>query len=391
MFETDLITGGAEAIESIAAEWRVLCDENAETDPFSRPEWYRALLFNFGLPTLLITIRKDGQLRAVLPLVKASSRLHGLPVRALQGLFNLNSPRLELAHSGDEGERQFVIDAIWNEISRMSRWNMLELRLVNDGSWLMDLFERARESGYRSGVWPMDAAPYIKIREDSGESFHQIYESGRKHFFKELDRRLRRLKELGDVEMKITTAFSPDMMTRYLELENLGWKGRGGTAAALDDATARLHNDFARDIADTGRLHVYELTLDGKTISMSINILAGRRMYKWKTSYDEEYSRYSPGNILFRRLLEECAKNGISEIDFLSPSTPNKRVWATGERAHGAIYIFSPGLVGSLAWAWKFAVISRIRGLKQRLTQIDKKHTLKAKAQLGAPLGPVKI
>jgi CelD/BcsL family acetyltransferase involved in cellulose biosynthesis len=97
---------------------------------------------------------------------------------------------------------------------------------------------------------------------------------------------------------------------------------------------------------------------------MNINIMTKNRAVHWKTSYDEEYARYSPGNLLFREFLSDCVRNNFTEIDFLSPATPNKKFWATGEREHAAFYVFQPGLLGLMHWKWKFSVIKRLRKYK---------------------------
>ena len=155
-------------------------------------------------------------------------------------------------------------------------------------------------------------------------------------------------------------------MNTYFELEANGWKGQGGTAVICDANAERLHNDFASAVSAKNALFIYQLKLDGKTIAMSVNIRYDRQTVHWKTSYDEKYSRYSPGNLLFRELVKDCLTNNSPEIDFLSPSTPNKRFWASGEREHAAFYVFQHGMLGSLLWKWKFSVIDYLRKFKNR-------------------------
>ena len=155
-------------------------------------------------------------------------------------------------------------------------------------------------------------------------------------------------------------------MKTYFDLESKGWKGRGGTAVTDDPSVERLHEEFAREMAANHSLFVYELKLDSKTIAMSLNLRCDHETIHWKTSYDENYSRYSPGNLLFRELVSDCIRNGSPEIDFLSPATPYKRFWASGDREHVAFYLFRPGLIGSLLWSWKFRMIGGLRELKTK-------------------------
>ena len=158
--------------------------------------------------------------------------------------------------------------------------------------------------------------------------------------------------------------FSQETIDRYLELESRGWKGRAGTAAVQDEKASALHAEFARSMAREGKLSIYELLLDSRTIAMSINIRSNEKLIHWKTTYDEEYSRFSPGNLLFNRLLMDCSADGTEEIDFLCPELPYKTVWATGAREYVALYIFRPSMIGWISWIWKFRIITHLRSLK---------------------------
>lgn len=367
----EVLTGGVEVIGRISDEWTALCKEGSSGVPFFRPEWFTAFVRNFEKNIELVTVRCNGKLRAVLPLSRKQGSLHGVPVRKLQSIYNLNTQRFDLVHGADEADRKTITSSIWNTLKGTGGWDVLELRLVRSDSWLADLLDLAEKEGYRTGVWEMDSAPYITLpgSEDKEQAITDFFKGSRKHLRQELVRRLRRLKELGEVEFVVSTEVSHELMQTYFALESKGWKGRGGTAVTDDPLVARMHEEFAQEVAANGSLFVYQLKLDGKTIAMSLNIRYGDETIHWKTSYDEEFSKYSPGNLLFRELLSDCIRDGSTEIDFLSPATPNKRFWATGEREHVALYIFRPGVVGTLLWTWKFKIITGLRGLRAEVPQ----------------------
>lgn len=364
--ETTILEGGTEIIDRISAEWTELCNEGESSGPFSRPEWYLAFVRNFENAIALLTVRLDGKLRAVLPMIKKRGRLHGIPVRKLQAVYNLNTQRFDLIHGPDQAEKRTIVKAVWDAIRDTPGWDVLETRLVIKDSWLADVLALAESEKYRPGVWQMDSAPFITLPQsaDCEEAIGDFFKGSRKHLRQELDRRLRRLHEMGEVEFLVTPGFTPELMKRYFALESKGWKGRNGTAAAADPSVERMNEEFAREVAATGSLFVYELKLDRQTIAMSLNIRYENETIHWKTSYDEDFGRFSPGNLLFRELVGDCIRNGSSEIDFLSPAAPYKRFWASGEREHVAFYIFKPGFFGSLLWIWKFRVVGGLRELR---------------------------
>ena len=367
--QEEISIGGVEVIEKIFDEWTELCEEGACNEPFFRPEWFVAFVENFEKEILLLTVRSGGKLRAVLPLVKRKANLHGVPVRSLEAVYNLNTQRFDLIHGADESERKEIVKAVWKEMKRQPKWQILEMRLVKNDSWLNDLLAVAESENYRTGIWQMDSAPFVALPQgENKEKLINEYFSGlKKHFRQELKRRLNRLKEQGTVEFVVTRSYQSELMQKYFELEARSWKGRGGTAVACDPRVVKLHDDFARAIGAQNALSIYELKLDDKTIAMSLNILFNRKTIFWKTSFDEEYKRFSPGNLLIKEFLADAIRNDSSELDMLSPATDYKKVWASGEHEHAALYVFQPGILGWLLWNWKFSVISRLRKFKKTI------------------------
>lgn len=360
--------GQVSAISQISAGWSAVCDEGASSLPFLRPEWFTAFADSFGEKIKVLSTRKDAGLTSILPLSAGSGSLHGVPVRVLRSAYNLNTPRFDLIHTNDSNSRREVTRELWESIKHDSSWDVLEFRLVPRESWLHDILLIADGEGHRTGVWEMDGAPYVAIPEGetTDDAVKSYFSGSRKRFNKELDRRLRRLQEVGNVDFCATDDYDAATMRTFFEVESSGWKGRMGTAAANNPNVVRLHEEFASSIASSGALHTYQLKLDGKTIAISLNIRFGNKIAHWKTAYDESYSQYAPGNLLFRELVRNCARDGISEIDLLSPALPYKLVWATGVREHSALYVFRKGLVGKLLWAWKFKLALNLRNLAKK-------------------------
>lgn len=362
----EILIGGVEIIGRIFAEWTILCEEGASNEPFLRPEWFAAFVKNFENKVEILTVRRGGKLRAVLPLVEKKSNLHGVPVRKLQAVFNLQTQRFDLIHGADETERDEVVKALWEEVKTRKNWQVLEFRLVKKDSWLNDLIALAEKENYKTGIWKMDSAPFVSLPQgdDKEKLIADYFKNLSKNRRKLLKKNMRHLAELGKVEFSVTRGYRADLMQKYFDLEAKSWKGRGGTAVTSDERAAKLHDDFARAVAEENALSIHELKLDGKTIAMYISIMYERQTIGWKMSFDEDFARFSPGNLLFSEVLNDCIRNGSPEIDQLSPATYNKSLWATGEREHVAFYVFRRGFFGMMLWHWKFSVIGYLRKFK---------------------------
>lgn len=371
----ETLVGSLEIIKKISAEWTELCEEGASNEPFFRPEWFRAFVKNFEKEILLVTVRKNGKLKAVLPLAMKKDSLYGVPVLKLGAIFNLQSQRFDLIHTADESEKGEILNALWVEIKRQKDWNVFETRLTYKTSWLNDLLKIAKAENHKTGVWKMDSAPFVTLPEGENKSvlIENYFKNLSKNRRKLLNKNLRHLQEIGKVEFCVTQGFEKELIEKYFALEAQSWKSRAGTDVNSDEKIKNLHEDFARECAAKNVLFIHELKLDGKTIAMYLSIgFDEKRTIGWKMSFDENYARFSPGNVLFKEVLSECMRRNSTELDMLSPSNYNKKLFASGEREHAAFYIFQKGIYGSILNFWKFSAINYLRTFKQQNSKENK-------------------
>ncbi len=368
IFQAETICGGVAIIEQLSNEWIELCKEGASNEPFFRPEWFRSFVKYFEDQILLLTVRKNGKLKAILPLVHKKEMVHEIPATKLSSIFNLQSQRFDLIHTADENEKDEILKILWKEIKRQTKWSVFETRLTYKKSWLNDLLKLAESENYKTGVWEMDAAPFVTL--PSGENKEKLiedyFQSLSKNRRKLLNRNMRRLQEKGEVKFKLTQGYSKDLIEKYFALEAQSWKAEVGTDVNSDERIAQLHDDFARECADKDALFIHELKLDGKTIAMYISIaFEENRTVGWKMSFDEEHAQNSPGNLLFKEVLSECMRRNSTELDMLSPANYNKNLFASGTREHAAFYIFQNNFIGKFMHFWKFTAAEKLRDYKQ--------------------------
>jgi len=116
-----------------------------------------------------------------------------------------------------------------------------------------------------------------------------------------LHRQRERLSETGSVRAECLTA--PDAIASafgdFLALEEAGWKGRAGSAAARHPEIARFMRQAVIDLAAAGQTQIFRLALDAGTcarpIAVAVMLRSGGTAWGWKIAYDEAFSRLSPG------------------------------------------------------------------------------------------------
>jgi CelD/BcsL family acetyltransferase involved in cellulose biosynthesis len=117
---------------------------------------------------------------------------------------------------------------------------------------------------------------------------------------KELRRQHNRLAEEGGLSFDRVEGAEglAEWIAEFLALEAAGWKGAGGSALASAADTRALFAEALTGAAAAGRLERLALRLDGRAIAMLANFVTAPGAYSFKTAFDEDYARFSPGMLL---------------------------------------------------------------------------------------------
>ncbi|HEV7254217.1 MAG TPA: GNAT family N-acetyltransferase [Mesorhizobium sp.] len=206
----------------------------------------------------------------------------------------------------------------------------------------------------------------------------------RAHHFREFRRLKRRLE--AEAPLEHLTLRGPDQVRlgveAFLSLEAAGWKGRHGTAMAIDRFRAAFAREAVHRMAEQDLCRVHLLRLGGKVIAALIVLVERGMAYTWKTAYDEAYAAFSPGTLLMIEVTREhLADAGIEATDSCAvPDHPvMSRIWSE-RRSMGTIAVgLAPGaerLVRQAAQQFVFGRDARnaVRLLRRRLKALIGRH-----------------
>jgi len=105
----------------------------------------------------------------------------------------------------------------------------------------------------------------------------------------------------------------------FMNLEEAGWKGRKQTAYNNRANWAAFLKASTANLAENGHCKIWRLTLDGKTIAITIAHHMGHQAWLNKIAYDETYAKFSPGVLLVLEVTKTLADDPlISELDSLA-------------------------------------------------------------------------
>jgi hypothetical protein len=181
-----------------------------------------------------------------------------------------------------------------------------------------------------------------------------------------------RLSTLGSVD--IVNERAPDAVREafeaFLALEAGSWKGTQGTALLCDEEDAGFVRRLISGLAEQGNASVALLRVDGLAIAAQVLMYCGTMAYTWKTAFNSDYAKYSPGALLIDKITEELfATPGIDAIDSCSAEGSFMAQLWTGRRKMADLLIdVGPGKsLGFTMEAGRQFGYRQLRDLRNRL------------------------
>lgn len=156
----------------------------------------------------------------------------------------------------------------------------------------------------------------------------------------------------------------------FLTLEAASWKGTQGTALLSDPEDAAFVRRLVGDLAERRNASVALLRIDGRIIAAQVVLYCGATAYTWKTAYDQDYARYSPGALLVDKVTEALfAVPAIDAIDSCSDGAGFMAQLWSGRRPMVDLLI-DVGADSSIPFvmeAWRRRAYYQLRAIRNRL------------------------
>jgi CelD/BcsL family acetyltransferase involved in cellulose biosynthesis len=317
----------AAEFDELAPAWNALAGPDG--GPVQRVEWAQscvATLLPPGAPGLrLITVRRDGQLVALAPLV----------LRRLRG-----TPRLEQAGMAETYEPQDLLYADETALGVL----LQELLRQREPFALERLPERsripalmARIAGRRAWVRVCRQGPYPSLRLDGDPDMR--LNAGRRS---DLRRALRRAARRGAVRFEVL-APGPDavdeLYATLTRVEAASWKGERRTALVYDARLRAFFHDYARRAAAAGILRIALLHLGTRVAAAQYAVQCGRAWWLFKIGYDADYADCSPGQLLMQHTLRHARAAGLERYELQGTTAEWTRMWGCTEHPSSAVRV----------------------------------------------------
>lgn len=212
----------------------------------------------------------------------------------------------------------------WAEI-----WRMLKAEIIRHlGNEVdqVDIPGIRQEIGDRDSATLGESCAYLDLNgiPEGGDILELLKRSHRQP----LERRLRRLQEMGGVTLHVYEESEQKELARGLGSFLQHHRRRWPNAYKAPNLHDRLVNAAMR----AGLLHFAELRLvTGQAICWQIGFIWRGTYYAYQFVYDPEFAKLSPGQVCLLFCIRDSCKRGLKTFDHLRGEEAYKSGWASGQ------------------------------------------------------------
>ncbi len=332
------ITGSLEEAEPV---WRAL-ETAGNATVFQtydwQATWYRIVGQRQHIRPYIAVVRKEhGDPIMLLPLGIVRRGL-GRALTWLGGeLTDYNGPVLATGVSEDLDRQS--LDALWKELCReLPQFDYVDFQrqpatIADQPNPFQQLSNRINPiSGCYTELGPCWA---------SYHSGKRSAETRRKERRKEA-----KLAQHGPLEFVVARAAAEidEIIATLFAQKAASYRRKGVKNLLGNPADADFIKAFTHAFAESGQVVLAAIKVGDEIIATQWGLLHGSRFYCLAHSHDQgQFARYSPGNVLLRRLLEWCCKRQVAIFDFTYGEESYKNHWCEGRLAlHDSLLPITP-------------------------------------------------
>lgn len=340
-------------------EWNSLLEYKI---PFLDYDWIKIWCKNFihqKQSKFYLILNNSDEVIGTVPLYEHQEKQFGIPFKGFSFTANSHSYRTRLiAHPKAKGE---VLDAWLGKIFQTEKFDYIKFK-----EFLLDeeVLNHLKNKKIKFSLEEEKRPPYIDLEGDWENYFNSL----RGHFRRNLRRRLRNAeKQFGKVEYRVFDGNEEQLesfVLQGLELEARGWKGKQGSAILKNPNVKQFYLDIAHAFFKRDQLHLGALFFGERLVAFNFSIITNQTFYLLKVAYDEEVSKFSPGQIMIYFLLQNLFEQKIKRFDFLGPSMPWKLEWTEKYNQHFTLYIYGNTAKGHFLYLLNKKMLPALRKIK---------------------------
>ena len=239
---------------------------------------------------------------------------------------NTDYSGLLIPKQGDQLIREFL-----KHLYNQKNWDIITIPDLPQTSPTLEFLKQNSKNLPQFKVEKGIICPYITIPNSKEKLLSKLNPKFRKN----LKRRLQNLeKEQGKVAIKhyYELGSLQQAMELFFSLHQKRWNLKGEPGGFGNQKSREITMQTIKFFAERDWLRLHFLTVNNRPVAVSVDLEYEGKMYGHLSGFDPVYSKYSVGNLLMLKILEQCVEKGLSEYDFMQGNEPYKFDWTNKVR-----------------------------------------------------------
>ncbi len=353
MVKVDVIDS-IDRLKSFRESWNGVLEKNPDACIYLTCDWFITWWRHFGngKELFIIIVSRDGQVEAILPLFRTRSSYFGLPITKIGFISNEYTPFCEAIAT--DGAEESLLTAF--EYLRKVRWDVLELGAIPARSETLRILDQVSHKGIFIVHKGADELKNPHVAFDV--TWAEYHKSLPDRFRKNLGRAEKNLNQMGKVTLEEINR-SPDLdvyLRKAFAIESSGWKGAQKTALIYVENAKNFYTELAHVASENGWLRLFFLKFNENHIAFDYDLQYQGNIESIKIGYDESYSKYSPGSLLSKKILQKVFAEGPTRYNFRGKYIGHKRNWTKSAEMYNDIWVFKRSSYQYLIYLMQFGI-----------------------------------
>lgn len=296
--------------------WAAFQDSPSFT-PFLSYEWIEEWLkfFGKGRKVLILLNKKDDEMVSLMPLVGSAFRYRFVGYN--------NSDYLDIIEKNGQFDR--IIEAVMGIISVNG---VIDMEHIPENS----CFLRYIKNDFKGDavVIPQEVCPYMELAPD----WEQCKSSLNKRFRKNLEYSIRRLER--DFGFEFVKPSSENDVKIFMEhligFHQARWHSKMMPGAFYSERIRQFHISVAKKLFRRDFLILNAIKINGEIAAVIYGFKTNRCYYYYLSGFDQNYSKFSLGNVLVGLTVKQAIENGAEIFDFLRGGESYKYLWTDKQK-----------------------------------------------------------
>jgi len=367
--------------EDLRQPWNALLKQVPDENPYLSFEWVHNYWKHLGRGRLSVWVgKRNGEVCCIAPLQIEKKWTAGLPKRValfastehtrtgktnpLNLLFGIDN-RLGWSDQADfiyDPNQPEDLRQMLQHLKKVRQWDVLDLREIPpDSPTLRILEEEFNDSSYRTG-YPVPMVSKDVLMPDGFEAFKKTLNRKTK---KNINLYSNRLAKLGGVQMfhyqdeKKMVEIFPQLVA----LEEKGQKGAMQSGAFSHINNRSFHEDFFREYARFGRLHLFTLEREQQILSFIIYVQGRDCIYAQDTGYHPDYQSCSPGFNIIIESLKTLSSKGFKSVNLGRGNTLIIHILGNHKESRTWIKVFKKGFASRISYFFEFVLRPKLKSM----------------------------